>query len=108
MKPKDILAFLKVCLSGAGAVAVFIFFQTHKTPPGPGHDFVEELILKVVFSIFLLIAIFYMAILAKKIGKADGLAFGYFYNFIYETVIFIKGGGIVQETGKTKGEIVEY
>jgi hypothetical protein len=46
------------------------------------------------------IAIWYMASLAKKIGKADGLAFGYYYNFIYESIKFIeKKGKIKQKNG---------
>jgi hypothetical protein len=100
MKPKDVLSFLKICLSGLGPLLVYIWFRYRPKTPGPDHDFPHELILRASFCVVIGVAIWYMASLAKKIGKADGLAFGYYYNFIYESIKFIeKKGKIKQKNG---------
>jgi Prokaryotic STING domain len=106
MKPKDVLSFLKICLSGLGPLLVYIWFRYKPKAPGPDHDFSHELIIRISFCVVIIIAIWYMANLAKKIGKADGLAFGYYYNFIYESIKFIeKKGKIKQKNGAAGIEI---
>jgi hypothetical protein len=96
MKPKDVLSFLKICLSGLGPLLVYIWFRYRPKAPGPDHDFPHELILRVSFCLVIAIAIWYMASLARKIGKADGLAFGYYYNFIHESIKFIEKKGKIK------------
>jgi hypothetical protein len=103
MKPKDVLSFLKICLSGLGPLLVYIWFRYKPKTPGPDHDFSHELIIRVSFCVVIIIAIWYMANLAKKIGKADGLAFGYYYNFIYESIKFIEKKGKISRKNGTDG-----
>src|ERR1700722_2407013 len=105
MKPKDVLSFLKICLSGLGPLLVYIWFRYRPKAPGPDHDFPHELILRASFCVVIGIAIWYMASLAKKIGKADGLAFGYYYNFIYESIKFIEKKGKIKQ--KKDGDGIE-
>jgi len=103
MKPKDVLSFLKICLSGLGPLLVYIWFRYRPKAPGPDHDFPHELILRISFCVVIVIAIWYMASLAKKIGKADGLAFGYYYNFIYESIKFIEKKGKIKQKNSGDG-----
>lgn len=93
LKPKDVLSILKLCLGGTIPLVAFLWFHFYSSPPGPDHDSTKEVIATICNLIFYVVCIFYLTSIAARIGKADGLAIGYFYNFIYETNVFVQKSG---------------
>ncbi|HVW97218.1 MAG TPA: STING domain-containing protein [Mucilaginibacter sp.] len=103
MKLKDLLkliAFVFPIITSTAPV-VYHWFWELKTPAA--EDFWKFILVSIIGLIVNIVLILYCLSLARKIGKADGLAFGYFYNFIYETVMFLHLEGEIDlrdENGK--------
>ena len=106
MKPKDVLCFLRVCLPALGPALFYILNRLHGLSAGGDYDLTKEFWLKTGFCVVMGIGLLYMSFVAKKVGKADGLAFGYYYNFIHESIKFIKRNGkILMTNGSQVNEI---